>query len=108
MRGVKKRQRREVEFMDELRYLVGDSADNPDLFIDRWNLAQHFDLHWSDMRSQPRSIVRNLVLVKAGIPQNLWVQEKPAPPTPVCDGCGETQENCGLACGARLAGGWYR
>lgn len=75
MRGVKKRQRAQVEYLDELRYLVGENAVNPDLFHDRWDLAQYFNLYWSDMKSQPRAIVRVLVLVKAGIPQKEWNRE---------------------------------
>lgn len=80
MRGVKKRQRAEAEYMDELQYLVGPNAANPDLFVDRWNLAQFFNLYWSDMRTQPRAVVRILVLVKAGIPQKEWNRERPTEP----------------------------
>lgn len=77
MRGVKKRQRAEVEFLDELQYLCGPNAASPDLFVERWNLAQHFNLHFSNTRIH-HGAIWVMVLVKAGIPQMEWNRERPA------------------------------
>lgn len=85
-KGVTKRRRktaeqRHTEYMDELRYLIGDQADNGDLFIDGGarsygDLATFFRWSYSDAQWAPRSTVRVLVLVKAGIPQMEWNREK--------------------------------
>lgn len=76
-KGVTKRRkakadRRRQEYMDELRYLVGSQADNEDLFVDDDDLARFFRSFYSDAQWAPRSTVRILVLVKAGIPQMEW------------------------------------
>lgn len=77
-----KADRRHQEYMDQLRYLVGDQADNSDLFVNETDddLATFFRWSYSDAQWAPRSTVTVLVLVKAGIPQKEWNRERPIDP----------------------------
>lgn len=79
MRGVKKKHRARVEFLDEFRWLTGSNqAANPDLFANESDvdLYDYFKWSWRDMGWAPRSIVRILLLTKAGIPQKEWHRER--------------------------------